>query len=118
MKTFSQKLLPSQPVMRILSSIMFMLVMVLQLAPCADLYASNRSQQQEIIVNAATHHQDKHDVCSPFCYCACCAVPVVVNTPINFVPDSPTCFAVCVTHLPGKYIDVSLPVWQPPQLLS
>lgn len=100
---------------QVVSSIMLVIIMVLHLAPCSDAFAG--SITRETVSNAASHHhQNKPDACNPFCFCGCCAVPSVVQAPLSSDPDLPFYPPVYAEYLPGEFIDVILPVWQPPQL--
>ena len=67
----------------------------------------------------ASHHQDnpKSDICSPFCQCACCAGFTISHFPSSFPVVSFTVNKQISSFLPSEVIDITLPVWQPPQLV-
>jgi hypothetical protein len=102
--------------MKVFSLILVMLVLALNLVPCADV------QETAETTKAAVHqqtHADQHapfmDTCSPFCHCSCCANSFVAQLlQLSSVPFT-TYKNTTVPYISGKYIDVSLPVWQPPQ---
>ncbi len=86
--------------------------------PCADEFFISKNSVNHIIVEKGTDHQhNEKDECSPFCYCACCSVRSFSATEITItffsqqtVLDKPS-FMAKPTH------QISLPIWQPPQLV-
>lgn len=61
------------------------------------------------------HHRDA-DACSPFCTCACCAS---VNFKALHSPDTKIPLGLNSKNaivIPSEIVDISLPIWQPPQL--
>ncbi len=109
--------------MRILAFILAITVMALSLMPCADLDEMRIAEQhrQEVAHQAPCRHETDplRDLCSPFCHCACCAsftVPqsaIKIPVLLRIVPAN-TVFA---GYRHEKLLSVSLPVWQPPQLV-
>lgn len=109
--------------MRIIAFILAMTVMVLSLMPCADLDEMRLAEQhrQEVAHQAPCRHDADplRDLCSPFCHCTCCAaitVPhsvVKLPTPIHPQPET----LVFTGYTQDRLLSVSLPVWQPPQLV-
>lgn len=103
--------------MKIFAFFMAVLVLTLSVMPCADINAMSKSNWQTEI-KAAHQNSDNHiDICSPFCQCSCCAgfsinhsVAAIVS--VSILPHTQTGF-----FPPSEIIKVSLPVWQPPQLL-
>jgi len=104
--------------MKFFAFIMAVLVLALSITPCAD--SENISKQTKagsILVKQEQHTDDgEQDECSPFCYCTCCA-----GFSINYCITSIAIVSPYYIQSPGTYLsahinEVSLPVWQPPQL--
>ena len=116
--------------MKLFSLILVLIVLALNLVPCADVQEEADQQtaaagKQASAVNrqvpAASQHPDTghphpfNDSCSPFCHCSCCANSSVTQLlQLSSVPSTDYKNA-AIPYLTGNYIDVSLPVWQPPQ---
>lgn len=108
--------------MRLTAFIMAILVLVLSCIPCADLDAMTVVKTESQTEQATPTHQhqekDNMDLCSPFCHCACCAgfsvmyEPVIIPTRV-VQPVNP----VFTEYLPAELVEISLPIWQPPQLV-
>jgi hypothetical protein len=104
--------------MKFLAFIMASLVLVMSVMPCADTNAMNNSHVKTELSKAShQHHNQSSDACSPFCHCACCA-----GVTINHFFSSFTVIPLPVnkqesSFLPSDIIDITLPVWQPPQLV-
>lgn len=108
--------------MRTIAFFLAVLVLLLNGMPCADAadgkeqllspYAANGSHGQK------DHSHQDHDLCSPFCTCACCATFTVISLPF-VLPKLVESLAVPVyrPHVPGTTHTIPLPVWQPPQLV-
>lgn len=107
--------------MRITAVILSLLILILSCIPCGDAIAAQAPFNTETSQKAPidkSEHSDHQDLCSPFCQCACCSTvsllhpPVLLSHTIIF-PDTP----VYSGYLPEGEIEISLPVWQPPQLV-
>ena len=85
--------------------------------PCNDFASSGNA----VVILQATHdHQDNQhgyeDACSPFCTCSCCTG---VNFKTQRAADTKISFEISSknpTYISPKAVDISLPIWQPPQL--
>ncbi|WP_343306303.1 DUF6660 family protein [Chitinophaga niabensis] len=100
--------------MRLLTYIFAMLVLTLSCLPCAD---ANVAHGHSESISVTQPVQDQHpDACSPFCICTCCAS-------FSFIYHTAITLRVPVTssHFGFFYADslheISLPIWQPPQLV-
>ncbi|GEP96588.1 hypothetical protein CCY01nite_28480 [Chitinophaga cymbidii] len=83
---------------------------------CMDGMAGHTGKAYEQAQHDDSNHQDHTDLCSPFCACACCSVPVVVS-PVFLVPTPVLIFTAEYNSLPfPSTTDVPFSVWQPPQL--
>ncbi len=67
----------------------------------------------------ASHQQDnpKSDICSPFFPCSCCVGFTISDSPSSSPVISFTVNKLKGVFLPSEAVDISLPVWQPPQLI-
>lgn len=105
--------------MKFFAVIMAFLVLTLSCLPCADdAFAVNTKANMEAIQQ---HNQqdnpDHNDACSPFCHCTCCA-GFSLNHNSAAVSDLVIfCNKSFASYLPDNIIEVSLPIWQPPQLV-
>jgi len=99
---------------------MAVIVLIQSWTPCKDdVFARTGDKSQTEISKTPQHDSRDHsDACSPFCQCACCAgfsfnhMFGSVSTPqINGDRHF-------TSYLPADLIEISLPIWQPPQLLS
>lgn len=107
--------------MRLISFILALIVLILSCVPCADVAAATgRSATASVMASGADHHKSAHhtDCCSPFCQCSCCTgfhLPqsLLSERALVAMPSSP----VYAAFLPNAPVAVSLPVWQPPQLV-
>ena len=107
--------------MRIIVFVLAFIVLALSCLPCADgAYVLNVDKTKAELVKALTQQNegDHNDACSPFCHCTCCAgfsinhIFTSVNS-VNFLPAKNFTF-----YLQVNINEISLPVWQPPQLVS
>ncbi|WP_350340218.1 hypothetical protein [Paraflavitalea speifideaquila] len=89
--------------------------------PCADApgtIKSNKSQTS-FAVSESHDHGGAADDCPPLCSCACCSAH---SCPQSFITATTvhsvsTCLAHC-SYYNGTLISISLPIWQPPQLVA
>lgn len=107
--------------MRFTATILAVLILVLSCLPCADIDAITPSLSSTEVSKSSQQHHEQHegkDLCSPFCHCSCCSTFSVLNIPIHIpvLLHQP----VCVTHtlhVSDAVTEISLPIWQPPQLV-
>lgn len=97
---------------------MAVMVLALSVTPCMDDACSKTAinSQAQIAVSHNTHEHSSNDLCSPFCTCNCCSGFTFFSTPIQI---QHTIFApakMYPSYLPSTIIEISLPIWQPPQL--
>lgn len=108
--------------MRFFAFILATIVLGQSWVPCKDDDAiSMTTGKSEILFVKSTPHQnhsDHNDNCSPFCHCACCAGFSIHQffTPV-FTPLVPDDIAFS-SYSQNNLVDVSSPVWQPPQLIA
>lgn len=109
----------SLPPMKIFAFLMAVLVLALSVLPCADRNVTGKSVGKTMIVKAAHPQEDSgDDDCSPFCQCSCCA-----NFSIHCQPSAALAIVVppqevqTAGYPSSDILNVSLPIWQPPQLV-
>jgi hypothetical protein len=97
------------------------ILLALSFLPCADGgYARKVSKAKTEIVKLPVEKSNgsDNDLCPPFCHCGCCA-GVSINTCFVSVEALQMAYLLKIpSYLPGNTIEVSLPIWQPPQLIS
>ncbi len=99
---------------------MAFLVISLSCLPCEDdAFALNPGKLKVETVKKSTQQEEQNhtDACSPFCQCACCAGFSVNHTltPVSTLPI--ICKKQFTCYLSATTINISLPIWQPPQLI-
>lgn len=104
--------------MRLTAVILALIVVVLSCMPCADAIALPLSDLHTEIGKDVSKHNHQEDLCSPFCYCACCSTQVI--TPHQFIEIfiHVDCFIKRNYNefIPTNGIAVFLAIWNPPQL--
>ena len=99
---------------------MAVLVVVLSCIPCADrAIAGGKEEVKAALVTQGDGHEDceHEDACSPFCNCTCCT-----SFSMNFIAVFSTCLPEVFNQYFSPYqvdntLEISLPIWQPPQLV-
>jgi hypothetical protein len=106
--------------MRLFSLILAVIVLFLNTFTCTDGLEHVRENSVEFSnCNHQSSHEEHKDTCSPFCQCACCAVTCIVYDNLVFHPHYIAIFPSELVSLSRdeSLLDISLPIWQPPQLL-
>lgn len=106
--------------MRFFALIMAILVLGLCLIPCSDEASveSGETTHVQALCTEDAHAPDhaEEDICSPFCNCSCCASNSI-NYLVHFESAVPELMnKVFASSLSDNISEVSLPIWQPPQL--
>jgi hypothetical protein len=86
----------------------------LSLTHCCDKYEQANTPQT--VQQSQEHHEQDHNLCSPFCQCNCCHGFIVLHfTKHNAITpafaEKP--FQLSVDHLPSSF---AADFWQPPRL--
>lgn len=90
--------------------------------PCADTEVS--SLEHTTSKFASNHnersHDNRNDLCSPFCTCNCCSVQILTNFP-TFTASFPVVSEIIKIQLP-TYKSIANSnyfgsIWQPPQIV-
>jgi hypothetical protein len=102
--------------MKFFAFIMAFIVIALSCMPCADVGAIQTVAKMEV---KKSHSQETNhsNACSPFCNCACCA-----GFSINHFIAKVSCpHLIQRSEYSGVFsfstFTISLPIWQPPQLV-
>ncbi|RYY61560.1 MAG: hypothetical protein EOO05_05975 [Chitinophagaceae bacterium] len=100
---------------------MAFITMGLSNLPCND--CSSEQPESSAVAGidntcAGRDHDAHEDLCSPFCHCSCCAGSSISQ--VHFIESTAGVRTkpVFVSFLPASISEVSLPVWQPPQVIS
>ena len=99
---------------------MAVIVLALSCMPCMDRGDAKNAYKakSEISTSHSQQQHDGSDGCSPFCQCSCCAGFSAYYT-VTSISTLPIIYQKQFTsHLPVNTINISLPIWQPPQLVS
>ncbi|WP_394351247.1 DUF6660 family protein [Sediminibacterium roseum] len=107
--------------MRITVFILTFIVLGLSLLPCADRGNAMKAGKANTEITAQTNHEENqgnNDLCPPFCHCGCCA-NVFIKTSFLSLEMPPQIYINKIpSYLPGDITGISLPIWQPPQLIA
>ena len=101
--------------MKYFAFILSVYVLVLTAIPCVDVPKDDNLHKIELSNTTSDHHENDHDICSPFCTCDCCVSPIITNSNIQL-----TCVPITQT-LESEYNNsfISSPfvtIWQPPKV--
>ncbi|MET4080232.1 hypothetical protein ABIB40_000172 [Pedobacter sp. UYP30] len=84
--------------------------------PCADNFSVGEKLHTENVEKTVNHQHQNQDECSPFCSCACCSVRAISKNNNHFAFHLQQENAKDAQKLSSKPIDISISIWQPPQL--
>ena len=110
--------------MKVFSYIMALYMMVLFIMPCDDMYVSDRLQHNttEMNVQDIHNHNEKADLCTPFCLCGCCGFVSAVVLQLNIF-DFQTIKTFHLSKQTTHYKSVFIPryfgeIWKPPKIIA
>lgn len=111
---------PTFAPMRFIAFILAILVLGLSLMPCADgqalTFERSKQKHEQTKPISQQNDEDHEDACSPFCQCTCCA-GFSLNHEIGSITFiSFTLQQSFTSWIEANTIEISLPIWQPPQL--
>ena len=104
--------------MKLFAFAMALLVLTLSCMPCADgVCAADNGKAKTLLSKTPGNSDDHTDDCSPFCTCNCCAGFTVNLMSFQIAVNVSPLLSKDTKHLPQTICNISLPVWQPPQLV-
>lgn len=105
--------------MKFIAFIMAILVIVLSCIPCKDFPFAIKAGKGKMELSKSSGKQaaDHPDACSPFCQCACCAGFPLNHQFAEVVALLPVYYVQCEAIYHASVVSISLPVWEPPQLV-
>lgn len=105
--------------MRLLAHIIAFVVLALSCFPCADdaRLAEGKVQSELAEAHNDAGDQDHNDICPPFCHCSCCPGFSIVHIAASLNHINFELNKTFTAYLPHNLQQVSLPIWQPPQLV-
>ena len=117
-------LLTLQKNMKVFFSILAIYMMAVFLMPCTDMYEKesfqNHNHSEELAHKASHDHQEKPDMCSPFCLCGCCGMVsgIVLQESLS---DLGKLIDLDLSTFVTYYKPVFIPryfgeIWQPPKI--
>ena len=112
--------LVSLHLMKIFAFIMACIVLALGCTYCTDgaSVMKGNKQKETIVKKSDNSKNNQSDNCSPFCQCSSCPgfyISKFINSSEPLI--IPTITQFCLLHS-NNLIGISLPIWQPPQLLG
>jgi hypothetical protein len=100
--------------MRLIGYIVAILVVLLGFVPCSDT-VSNAASRSIAVEQSEEHSHEEY--CSPFCYCSCCATNSIPHQVQELVLSVESFSRPNAAPYTDAVQEVSIPVWQPPQLI-
>lgn len=100
--------------------ICIVVVLVLNMVPCADAHDHADEKLSTSISNPGETHDHANaagDACTPFCHCSCCAATIILKLQTELTLPFQVLQSAAVRYSNDCSIDVSLTVWQPPKLV-
>ncbi|WP_394707611.1 DUF6660 family protein [uncultured Draconibacterium sp.] len=100
--------------MKFLTVILSIYVMILTFMPCADAHVGNADCHSIIQQDQDGEHSEDIEICSPFCFCACCQT--LAQTPTYTIPkiNLPS-VEVISPLLVQNEIESTISFWRPPK---
>ena len=93
-------------------------LLALSFFPCADM--DSCVETNSVLITSIENNKEDHkekESCTPFCICACCAVPIINQTAILEINTKQEFFSVKYASININYPSQSLArIWQPPKL--
>jgi hypothetical protein len=99
-----------------IATLLVIYMIALMLLPCSDACSSHQHNIPSNVQTAQDYHQADEDVCSPFCFCSCCATPMTIYhlQTFGFIPHL-TVQDFSTIEL-AFICNAEATIWQPPKL--
>lgn len=107
--------------MKVTAIFLTMLLFALNFIPCRDAVATSATNECTSIELPGSHNESKDhtdDNCSPLCICSCCSVAPLPSPSIVVETIVGSVHPVLASIYTDQLLDISLPIWQPPQLIA
>ncbi|MDO6430377.1 hypothetical protein Q4E93_07260 [Flavitalea sp. BT771] len=97
---------------------MAFIVLIQSFMPCDDAFAMHDNAKAAVSRAHNCPGTPQNDACSPFCQCACCAGFTIIFHSIPPIAPAPQICTGYTDFYLSDIREISLPVWQPPQLAA
>lgn len=107
--------------MKVTAIFLTILLFALNFIPCRDAVAANTKSSHSAVELPGSHNDSKDhddDSCSPLCICSCCSLASMPSTTIVVETLDEKAHPVPASVYTSQLLDISLPIWQPPQLIA
>lgn len=107
--------------MKVTAIFLTILLFALNFIPCRDAVADSAKSEHTAMELPGTHDDAKDhadDNCSPLCICSCCSLASMPSTAIVVETLDEKIHAVPASVYTSQLLEISLPIWQPPQLVA
>ncbi len=94
---------------------MWIYLLVLQIMPCNDSCSSEIHEFTLSIEQAQDHHEHEGNLCTPFCFCTCCATPVIIYQIVNVKVENSNNISYS-EYIQPNLSHFSHAIWQPPKI--
>jgi len=98
--------------------ILAIIVIVQSCMPCTDAFAMGSGNGKAEVSQSHGCQDPQDDLCSPFCQCGCCTGFAFMFHPSPAITPLPKVDPKHAEFYLSYIRSVSLPIWQPPQLIS
>ncbi|TCD00840.1 DUF6660 family protein [Pedobacter psychroterrae] len=104
--------------MRIFAYILVIVVLVLNLVPCADTHdINNENVSSYCAEQQSSHKRTSADACTPFCHCSCCAASTTLKMGATLKAPFHSFKTAGLYYMEDSYSTISHIIWQPPKLV-
>lgn len=107
--------------MKVTAIFLTILLFALNFIPCRDAVATAATNEHTSIEQPGSHNESNDhtdDSCSPLCICSCCSLASMPSTAIVVETIVGSVHPVLASIYTDQLLDISLPIWQPPQLIA